>query len=74
MKRNTIHNDYNTEEDYPGEIKPNFSNLGNIIKIELRGGRQINFVQDDTLKHLPGFEPRVIPDDCNISDYPVDIV
>ena len=43
-----------------------------VNEIESGRGWRINFVQDDTLGDLLGFEPKVIHDDCSKSDCPFD--
>ena len=65
---------YLTEEDYLITIRPYFSAFGSIKEITPSSGWQISFVQDDTIKELLGFEPRVLHVDYNLSDYPVDIL
>ena len=68
-ENNRIINDegYITEEDYRFTIKPNFSILWFILKIEPSRGKQIRFVQDDTLRNLLGFKPTVTHGEYNLT-------
>ena len=50
---------YFTESDYPFQIKPNFSTLGNIIQMS-RQGPVITFVTDDSIQDLLGFNKTTI--------------
>ena len=63
-----LEEEYFTEQDYPFKIKPNF--LGSVTKVKPGRGRKINFVQDDSLRHLSGSKPNAIQDECKVSDYP----
>ena len=62
------------EDDYPFKIKPNLSTLGSIIEIDLGIGRKVSFMHDDSIRGLLGSEPKVIQEEYNLSDYPVDIL
>ena len=68
IERNNIEEGYITKEDNPFTIKPSFSTLVSIIEIEQGKGWRIGFVQDDSLRDLLVFKPRVIHDEYNISD------
>ena len=74
LKRVFIEEGYITEEDYPLRIKPNFCKLGSIIEILPGRGWQISFVQDDSLRDLPGLKPKALHEEYILSDYPVDIL
>ena len=72
--RINIEEGYITEEVYPFSIKPIFSTLGSFIEIRPGRGWQISFVQGDTLRDLLGSKPKIIYEEYNLSDYPVDIL
>ena len=74
IKRVIIEEEHFTESNYPFEIKPNFSTLGSIIETDARTGRFINFTPNDSMRDLLGFKPKVIQEEYNLSDYPVDIL
>ena len=64
-----------TEPNYPFLIQPNFSTLGSTIEISSNiTGCQIAFTPDDSIRDLLGFKPKVIHEEYNLSDYPVDIL
>ena len=64
-----------TELKWPSVIKPKFSNLGSIIAISSNiTGSQIAFTPDDSKRDLLGFTQKVIQEEFNLSDYPVDIL
>ena len=44
------------------------------MEIDPRRRRQISFVRVDTLRGLLAFKPKVLNDECDLSDYPVDIL
>ena len=60
------------DESYPFSIKPNFSTLGSII--EIRDGWQIDFTQDNTIRDVLGFKSKIVSEEYNLSDNPVDII
>ena len=73
IKRITIEEGHITEDSYPFSIKPNFSTLGSIIEIT-NPNFFIDFTYDNTLRDLLGFKPKVLSDEYNLSNYPVDIL
>ena len=74
VKRICINDGHFREDDYPFKIKPNFSTIGCIIRIDVGKGRQISFMPDDNVRDSLGFKPKVIPEQYNLSDYPDDIL
>ena len=54
IRRIIIEKGQYSESDYPFRIKANFSTLGNILE-KLTPGPQINFVFDDSIGNLLGF-------------------
>ena len=71
--KNIIEEGYFTGPTHPFKIKPNFSTLGSIIEISSNiNGSQIAFTPDDSIRYLLGFKPKVIHEEQNLSDYPVD--
>ena len=68
-----IDDEHFTEENYPFQIKPNFSTLGSIIEISNQGSA-ISFKLDDSIGSLLGFNKRIIYEEHNLSDNPVDIL
>ena len=44
------------------------------IEIDVGIGRQISFMHDDSIRDLLGFKPKIIHEEHNLSDYPVDIL
>ena len=73
IKRIIIDEEYYTEANYPFSIKPNFSTLGSIIEISIRGP-VITFVPDDSIRNLLGFNKTSIFGEYNLSPNPVDIL
>ena len=73
IKRIIVDGEYFTEEDYPFEIKPNFSTLGSIIEIS-RPGPIIGFIFDDSIGKLLGFDETILYKEYNLSPNPVDIL
>ena len=74
IKRICIKDGHFTQSTYPFKIKPNFSTLGSIIEIDVGIGRQIDFSPDDSMRDLLGFKRKIIHEEYNLSDYPVDIL
>ena len=72
-KRIIIDQGYYTEINYPFKIKPNFSTLGSIIEISEQGPL-IAFSPNDSMRDLLGFKLKAINEECNLSDYRVDIL
>ena len=73
IKRTIIEEGFYAEINYPFTIKPNFSTLGSIIVISEQGPL-IAFSPNDSMRELLGFKPKVIYEEYNLSDYPVDIL
>ena len=63
-----------TEWNYPFKIKPNFSTLGSIIEIDVGIGRKNDFTPNDSIRDLLGFKFKLLQEEYNLSDYPVDIL
>ena len=59
IKRIIIDEEHYTEANYPFSIKPNFSTLGSIIEISTQGP-VIEFVPDDSIRDLSGFNKTTI--------------
>ena len=74
IKRICINDGHFTESTYPFKIRPNFSFLGSIIKIDVGIGRQIDFNPNDSIRDLLAFRPKILNGEYNISDHPVDIL
>ena len=74
IKRICILDGHFTESNYPFKIKPNFSTLGSIIEIDVGIGRKIDFTPNDSTRDLLGFKPKVLTEEYNLSEYPVDIL
>ena len=73
IKRIFIEQGQFTEDTSHFKFKPNFSTLGSIIeKTPYNPGSYIDFRPDDSLRDLLGFQPKVLSDEYNLSDYPVD--
>ena len=72
IKRIIIDKEHYTIEDYPFQIKPNFSTLGSIIEI-IPQGPIISFVFNDSIRHLLGFNETILYKEYNLSPNPVDI-
>ena len=73
IKRIIIDQEYYNENNYPFNIKPNFSTLGSIIEISTQGPI-ITFVPDDRIRGLLGFNKTTIFEEYNLSPNPVDIL
>ena len=73
IKRIIIDEEHYTETNYPFTIKPNFSTLGSIIEISPQGPI-ISFMFDDSKKDLLGFNARLLYEEYNLSNNPVDIL
>ena len=73
IKRIIIDERHYTEANYPFIIKPNFSALGSIIEISPQGPI-INFMFDDSIRDVLGFNARTIYEEYNRSPNPVDIL
>ena len=73
IKRIIIDGEHYTEANYPFRIKPNFSTLGSIIAISPEGPI-FSFMFDDSMRDLLGFKPKIIHEEDNLSDHPVDIL
>ena len=74
IKRICNNDGHFTESNYPFKTKPNFSTLGSIIEIDVGIGRKIDFTPSDSIRDLLGFKPKVIHEEHNLSDYPVNIL
>ena len=74
IKRICIIEGHFTESNYPFQIRPNFSNLGSIIEIDVGIGRTIDFNPDNSIPDLLGFTPKFLNKGYNLSDHPVDIL
>ena len=68
-----INEEHYTEDDYPFKIKPKFSTLGRIVKIQPRGP-MIGFVFNDSIGNLLGFNEIFLYKEYNLSPNPVDIL
>ena len=73
IKRIIIDDEHFTSENYPFEIKANFSTLGSIIEISNQESA-ISFRPEDSIGSLLGFNKRTIYEEYNLSDNPVDIL
>ena len=73
IKRIIIDKEFYTETNYPFTIKPNFSTLGSIVQILLKGPI-IGFVFDDNIGNLLGFNDTMLWEEYNLSPNPVDIL
>ena len=73
IKRNIIDEEHYTEANYPFTIKPNFSTLGKIIESSPQGPI-INFLFDDSIRDLLGFNARTLYEEDILSANPVDIL
>ena len=62
-----------TEIDYPFKNKPNFSPLKSIIESSSQGPI-ISFMFDDSIGDLLWLKPKILHEEYNISNYPVDIL
>ena len=74
IKRICIIEGHFTELNYPFKIKPNFSTLGSIIEIDVGIGRELDFNPDDSIRDLLVYKPKIINQEYNLSDHPVDIL
>ena len=73
IKRIIINDMHFSEENYPFQIKPNFSTLGSILEI-LNQESAISFRPEDSIGSLLGFNKRTIYEEYNLSDNLVDIL
>ena len=73
IKRIIIDEGHFTKQEYPFQIKPNFSTLGSIIEISPQG-QIISFVFDDSIKSLLGFQETILYKKYNLSPNPVDVL
>ena len=73
IKRIIIDQEHYTENNYPFNIKPNFSTLGSNIEISAQGP-VITFVPDDSIGDLLGFSKITIFEEYTLSPNPVDIL
>ena len=73
IKRIIIDGEYFTSENYPFKIQPNFSTLGSIVEISNQESA-ISFRPSDSIGSLLGFNKRIIYEEYNLSDNPVDII
>ena len=73
IKRIIIDDEHFTSENYPFQIKPNFSTLGSIVEIKSQGPI-IGFVFDDSIGSLLGFDETILFEEYNLSPNPVDIL
>ena len=73
VKGNLIDEGHYTEANYPFTIKPNFSTLGSIIEISPQG-LIINFMFDDSIRDLLGFNAKTLYEEYTLSNNPVDIL
>ena len=67
IKRILNDKEYYTEANYPITIKPIFSTLGSIIKINPKGDAVIGFVFDDSIVSLLGFDQTILYKEYNLS-------
>ena len=64
-----------TEATHPFTIKPIFSTLGSIVEnLSNINGCQIVFTPNDSVRVLLGYKSKLIYEEKNLSDYPVDIL
>ena len=73
IKRIIIDRGHFTEADNEFKIDPNFSTLGSIIEIT-DPESAISFKPSDSIGSLLGFNKRIIYEEYNLSDNPVDIL
>ena len=73
IKRIIIEENHFSEGNYPFKIKPNFTTLGSIAEI-INPGAAISFKPVDSIGYLLGFNKRIIYEEYNLSDKPVDIL
>ena len=73
LKRIIIDDNHYTETNYPFKIKANFSTLGSIIEIT-DPEAAISFKSDNSFGSLLGYNKRIINEEYNLSDNPVDIL
>ena len=72
IKELIIENGDATKENYPFLIKPNYSNNHSII--EIVDGWEIDFTKDKTIRDVLGFSKRIINEEINFSENPVEII
>ena len=73
MKRIISDENHFTEGNYPFKIKPNFTTLGSIVE-KIDPEVAISFKPDASIGSLLGFNKRIIHEEQNLSDNPVDIL
>ena len=73
VKRIIIDGGHFTEANYPFKIKRNFSTLGSIVEIN-DPKSAISLKADDSIGSLLGFNNRIIYEEYNLFDIPVDIL
>ena len=73
IRRILIDKEHYTEANYPFIITPNFSTLGSIITISSQGPI-IDFVFEDSIGTLLGFNETILYEEYNLSPNPVDIL
>ena len=73
MKRIIIDNEHYSEGIYPFIIKRIFSTLGSIVQISPQGPI-IDFVFDDSIGNLLGFNGTILWEEYNLSPNPIDIL
>ena len=77
IKRIVIEKGYFTEATYPFTIKPNFSTLGSIIENSSANTNDRSFIDfrpNNSMRDLLGFKPKILHEEYNLSDYPVNIL
>ena len=72
-RRILIDEEHFAESDYSFQIKPKFSTPGFIIEISPQGPI-INFVFDDSIGNLLGFDETILYKEYNLSPNPVEIL
>ena len=72
IKELIIENGDATEENYPFLIRPNYSNNHSII--EIADGWEIDFTQNKTIRDVLGFGKKIINEEINFSENPVEII
>ena len=73
IKRIIIDGGQYSENNYPFNIKPNFSTLGSIVEIS-QTGPNFSFVMENSIAKLLGFDETILYYEYNLSPNPVDIL
>ena len=74
FKQIIIGEGHSIEDTYPYNIKPNVNTMGSNIKNSSKiEGSQIGFNPNNIMGDILGFEPQVLCEEYNSSEYPVDI-